>query len=116
MFKLRDVHRQAFQRLAIQEFIRRALAYLRQELPEKMNGLSDSEQEQLIRRAMNNSYGLTGERAIVSLAQLRLLLGENFAEQPEWQWAVEALRDSTRDPNERAEWVVTVACALRPPR
>lgn len=114
MFQMRAAHREAFAHAAISDFIDRAIAYLKQEVPERMKALPPADQEAFVRRAMNNKWGLTSERAMLYLAQLRLMLGEDFAARPNWQWAVDVLTDSTRDPSERAEWVVTMVAQSRP--
>jgi hypothetical protein len=115
MFQIREDHMREFDALAGSNFEDRALRHLRKCLAAEASSFSDPELRDKIRRAMARcpSYGLTGERHIVSFVDTGLLIGEYFDRDPNYPWAKQILEDRKVSPSDRARAILEIAIEIR---
>jgi hypothetical protein len=111
MFRLRKAHQEAFAAAWHKDFAQRmavvlCAAYPRQTSRMTPTGLSTLIDESIPQAA---AFGLHTEAAIACVAELRLLAGEGFAQDPRWEWLTALLRDERYTENERAELALRLA-------
>ena len=116
LFRLRQPHWEALQRLARESFVDHTLRLIARSWPHTCRSRGDSEIRRFVRRgiATAGTYGVTGRRSVLHFLNLQLALGEDFHRLP---WAVELLdredlRGATRISllRERAERVMAAEC------
>ncbi len=103
LFQMRDAHLQAFDRAAFAQFVNKASAYLRAELPEETKHLTADGMHRLVSDAVEKAqkYDLESEHAVCRFAHIRLLLGDEFAADPANQIICDLL---TGEPDEDGEF------------
>jgi|ERR1051326_247932 hypothetical protein len=111
MFQLRDEHLKAFETVALDNFVERAVQHLRAELPRQTADYSDRRLRRRVRSCIDRcaAYGLTTEQQIIHFTETTFLLGKWFDSDPEQRWTKETLRDPELSPDERAALLAAVA-------
>ena len=114
MLKLRREQAQVFETQALQDFIRRAIAHLRAELPERVSGRNDADLAGHIRDivARAKPFAFTTEIQIMCLLDAEILLGPRFYETDQHAWAAAILEAGGADPDLSARTLLQKACAL----
>jgi hypothetical protein len=111
MFKMRAEHREAFRRAALEDFEERAIANLRNRLPEQASGVSTDAFRARVRKGLTRAaaYDLTTEFEVVTFIEAELLLGDRFDTDPRNLPVHLILKNKTLKPSRKAEWLLTFA-------
>lgn len=85
---IRNAQKAVFEERQFDDFVERAVAGIRRDLPEESARLGDGALRGLVRAAARDgeAYGLTGQADVAGLAMLMVLDGEDFAAQPGNAW------------------------------
>ena|ERR1039458_3514913 len=104
----------AFERSATERFERAALEHLRNELPDRITGLSDDHVRAWIRGAIPraNSFDLKTEREIMCFLDAEALLGENFYNTEEHAWASQVLGSRELNAQDKSGILLATACSV----
>jgi len=118
MWDIRTEQYAVFERVAEAEFEDRAIAQLRESLPDRVGGMADDFLRGRVRSAMLRAgeYELDTEIEVLYFLNVSFLLGDaQFDTNPEFLWARDILLGGG-DPAERAEALFDAASArgLRP--
>lgn len=100
---------------AWENFTKRAIEHLRQEMGSYTTGLSDQELRDRIDFTVNlaNIYGLTAEQDVICLLDAGLLLNDrDFPENPRYAIIRSVLTDKDLTPEERARHALVLALQL----
>lgn len=100
------------QQLALSNFMKRAIAHLRQEMPDHTKEFSDEQLHERIELTIKlaNRYGLDAEQDVICLLDAGLLLNDsNFSENPQYPMIQSVLRDEDMAPEERARQALVLA-------
>lgn len=85
-------------------FERRAVAHIRENLPEQSAGFSDPQIRERVRDGVRraNRYGLESERQAMCFIDTGFLIGPDFDTRSDTRWARTLLEDRQLSANERA--------------
>ena len=116
MIQMRAEQQAAFSAEAQHGFEARAATFLREEFPEKWGAATDLELAAFVRESQRRAkpFGLTTEQAVVSVACIRCLAGDNWSAEP-WDWIPKMLGDTKYEPNFRAKMAAQLADELSQP-
>ena len=101
-----------FEQHAWDDFRRRAVEHLRQDMANYVVGLSDAELRGRVDSAVRSAgkYDLADEQDVICFLDAGLLLkDEEFAENPKYLFIHAVLQDKDLAPEERAEQTLTLA-------
>ena len=111
MIEMRGEQFDVFERQSQSEFQQRAIAQLREGMPDEVAHCTDEELCKRVNSAMRRAgqYELETELEILYFLNTAVLLGDDqFDENPEFPWALEIL-EGDLDPEEKAEAVFDAA-------
>ena len=115
MMKLRQAHVDALSQVSRESFTQRADSYLCDAFPNPFGTRKPELRRQFIHQSivLAAEYGLTSEQAVICFAHIRLLLGDDFAAQPRWDWVPRMLRDEEYEQSFRAKLALHCAADLK---
>ena len=113
MIQMRAEQQAAFSAEAQHGFEARAATFLREEFPEKWGAAPPGAPEAFVRDTQRRAagYGLTSEQAVVCVACVRTLLGDDWAGQGH-EWVPKLLGDAEYEPDFRAKLAAQLADGL----
>src|SRR5215467_10139901 len=114
MLKIRPDQTAQFELDAVERFVRRAVAHLRKELPDRVNAKNDAQLAQWVRDAMARAgpFDLRTEKQIMFFLDAEVLLGPRFYESPEHDWAGKVLTSGKLHPDDKAGVLLATACSF----
>ncbi len=94
-FRLRNEQIQLFEDIALEEFITKLLAHLREFFPEPCDSLGEIELRQVCRYGARTGkrYGLESEQDLCKYLNLMFVFGWDFDTNPTFPWAQRILND-----------------------
>lgn len=107
---IRDEQLSAFRAAAVEDFQARAVAHLKEHYPDRFGPAPDAEVRRFVlgAEAKARDHGLTTEQAVVCVAHLRCLVGDDW-DGSKWGWIPNLLGNRDHDPNDRAKLAVRLA-------
>jgi hypothetical protein len=114
MFTIRKEQAEAYRAEMMNSFEQRAVAHLREHLPELTARSSDPELTERIRSCVPRAraHGLTTETQIAHFVNVTLLAGQDFDRDPSHPWASDVLENSRLTADEKSTLLVWIAWNL----
>jgi hypothetical protein len=113
MFQISQEQYDALNRQAWKDFEVRAATYFQRHYPDEMAHVAPEQLGDFLRDAQRRSapYGIDTEYAVVRYAHLMLLLGDDFATDPQRQEYAQVLQQTKADDNARMDYLLEQALA-----
>jgi hypothetical protein len=107
MLTLRKQHYDAFRDTARSEFVRRMLAHLKEEFPEKTEAMSKAQLEEFVKRNRDRAeaYSITISDDIEYYIDCAMKYGERFDTDPKTNWAGQFLRTPSLKGSEKVVYL-----------